>query len=183
MIRNWYAVYTRPLKERKVASLLNKKGIECFCPVTSVQEGRGEYKRQAELPLFNTVVFAHAAETELKSILSSAYVVTLAYWRSKPAVISDTEIDIVKRVSETYSDIRLEKSFVEVGGMAEIINGPAVEYNENTISVKYKNIKVNLPSLGFTMIAEKAKQKKENIYQAQGLFTSFPRRINAFLFN
>jgi transcription antitermination factor NusG len=174
MTRNWYAVYTRPLKERRVAVLLNKKGIECFCPLVMVREGRGEYKRQAELPLFGTVVFAHAAPNEVASILSTSYVVTLAYWKSSPAVISEAEIDIVKRVTDTYADIRLEKSNVEMGGKAQIIEGP---------SVKYKNIKVNLPSLGFTMVAENAKQKKESAYQPQGLFTSFPRRINSFLFN
>ncbi|MBL0356561.1 MAG: hypothetical protein IPP72_06535 [Chitinophagaceae bacterium] len=33
MTRNWYAVYTRPYKEKKVASILSRKGIENYCPV------------------------------------------------------------------------------------------------------------------------------------------------------
>jgi transcription antitermination factor NusG len=183
MSRNWYAVYTRSLKEKRVTSLLSKKGIECFCPVVSIHQGRGEYKKLAEQPLFRSLVFAHLDETEIKSLLSVAYVVTVAYWKSKPAVISDSEIDIVKKVTDMYAGVKLEKTYVEMGGTATIIDSPSVEYNEKTISVKVKSIRVNLPSLGFILTAERVKQKADIIYPQDGLFTSFPKRINAFLFN
>jgi transcription antitermination factor NusG len=183
MNHNWYAVYTKPLKEKKLVYLLNKKGIENFCPVTYIKEGRGEYKKTAEQPLFSSVVFVHIPETEIKSLLSFSWVVTVAYWKSKPAVISDSEIDIVRRVTDTYANIKLEKTAVEIGCEATILDAPALEYNEKTISVKYNSVKVNLPSLGFMMTAESRKQKSQVIYQQSGLFTSFPKRINAFFFN
>ena len=183
MNRNWYAVYTRPQKEKKLIYLLNKKGIVNFCPVVSIQEGRGEYKRTAMQPLFNSLVFVHVPEIEVRSLLSLSGVVTIAYWKSKPAVISASKIDIVRKVTGTYADIKLEKTAVEIGGEAKILDAPAMEYNEKTISVKYKSVKVSLPSLGFVMTAEKIKQKAEAIYQQSGLFTSFPKRINAFFFN
>ena len=184
MKRNWYAVYTRPQKEKKVIYLLNKKGIESFCPVISTFVKRAGDKKQAEAqPLFSSVVFVHILETEIKSLVSTPWVVTVAYWKSRPAVISDSEIDIVKKVTDIYADIKLEKTFVEMGGMARVIDSPAMEYNENTISVKYKSVKVNLPSLGFTITGERIKQKREVIYPGAGLFTSFPKRINAFFFN
>ncbi|MES2850535.1 MAG: transcription termination/antitermination NusG family protein [Bacteroidota bacterium] len=183
MNRNWYAVYTRPLKEKKLVYLLNKKGIENFCPVTSIKEGRGEYKKTAEQPLFGSVVFVHIAESEIKSLLSFSWVVTIAYWKSKPAIISDGEIDIVRKVTDTYADIKLEKTAVEIGCEAKILDAPTVEYKEKTISVKYKSVKVSLPSLGFVMTAERIKQKAEVIYEQAGLFASFPKRINAFFFN
>lgn len=183
MSRNWYAVYTRPNKERKVAYLLSKKGIESFCPVVTAREGRGEYKKLVEQPLFNAVVFVHLAETEIRSLLQIPSVVTVAYWKSKPAIISNSEIEMVKKVTDIYADIKLEKTPVKMGEEASIIDAPAVKYNENTISVKYKSVRVNLPSLGFTMTAEKIKQKNEVIYPQPGLFTSFPKRINSFFFN
>lgn len=183
MLRNWYAVYTRPHKEKKVAYLLGKKRIECFCPVINTREGRGEYKRIVEQPLFNSVVFVHLAETEIKSLLLIPSVITVAYWKSKPAIISNSEIEMVKKVTDIYADIKLEKTTVRMGEEAAIIDAPAVEYKENTISVKYKSVRVSLPSLGFTMIAEKIKQKNEVIYPQPGLFTSFPKRINSFFFN
>jgi transcription antitermination factor NusG len=183
MVHNWYAVYTKPQKERKVIAVLNKKKIENFCPLISVKEGRGEYKKFYERPLFAKVVFVHIPEAEIKSLLSLPWVSTIAYWKSKPAIISESEIDIVRKVTETYSDITLEKICVEAGGEASIIDGPSMEFNEKTISVKYKKVKAKLPSLGFTLTAEGIRQKAKVITQQQGLFTLFPKRINAFLFN
>ncbi len=183
MTRNWYAVYTRPHKEKRVTYLLNKKGIESFCPViTTVVKKAGE-KKQAQLPLFSSVVFVHVSETEIKSLFSMPWIVTIAYWKSRPAVISDGEIDIVRKVTDMYADIKLEKTFVEMGAAAKVIDSPQMEFNENTVSVKYKSVKVNLPSLGYTITAERVKQKNEVIYPQAGLFTSFPKRINAFFFN
>jgi transcription antitermination factor NusG len=183
MSRNWYAVYTRPNKEKKVAYSLIKKGIESFCPVVAAREGRGEYKKLVEQPLFNSIIFVRLAETEIKSLLLVPSVVTVAYWKSKPAIISNSEIEMVKKVTSMYADVKLEKTVVKMGEEAAIIDAPVVEYNENTISVKYKSVRVSLPSIGFTMIAEKVKQKNEVIYPQPGLFTSFPKRINSFFFN
>lgn len=183
MTRNWYAVYTRPHKEKKVTYLLEKKGIESFCPVITTTIKKVGEKKQAQLPLFGSIVFVHVLETEINSLVSTPWVVTIAYWKSKPAIISDSEIDIVRKVTDMYADIKLEKTFVEMGSVAKVIDSPSMEYNENTVSVKYKSVKVNLPSLGFTIIAERVKQKSEVIYPQAGLFTSFPKRINAFFFN
>jgi transcription antitermination factor NusG len=183
MTRNWYAVYTRPLKERKVASILSKKGIENYCPVIAV-EPKLTSKKQLLLPLFNSFVFVCVAEKEIASLLAVPGIINVVFWRSKPAVISHREIDIVKKLTNNYSNIRLEKSFVDINATVTILDEPLIAYNENTVSVKYKSIKVNLPSLGYTMIAERIKQKeKTDDYQQPGLIASFPRRINAFFFN
>lgn len=183
MSRNWYAVYTKPHKERKVIAVLNKKKIENFCPWVSVKEGRGEYARQSQQPLFESLVFVHLAEEEIKSVFSITGVSTIAYWKSRPAVISDSEIDIVRKVTDTYADVKLEKTFVEVGKQATVVDGPSMDFSEKTVLVKYKSVKANLPSLGFMITATGSRKQSRETYQQQGLFTSFPKRINAFFFN
>ena len=180
MIRNWYAVYTRPGKEKKVALLLNKKEIENYCPVI-YDEHKPVNKRSSQQALFNSYVFVHIAEDEISNVLSLSWVINVIYWRSKPAVISNREIDIVKKLTSNYSNIKLQKTFVDVNASITILDEPTIAYNENTVSVNYKSIKVNLPSLGYTMIAERIKEKKDQ--QQISLLSSFPRRINAFFFN
>lgn len=180
---NWYAVYTRPQKERKVITTLLKKGINCFCPLIAVKEGRGEFTKVSNQPLFSSLVFVQLTQTDIKSLLAIPFVVTIAYWKSKPAVISNSEIDIIKNVIDIYSEIKLEKDVVEIDSEAKIIDSPAIEYKENTIAVKYKSLKVKLPSLGFVLCAERIKQKAEIIYPQASLFSSFPKRFNAFFFN
>jgi hypothetical protein len=112
-----------------------------------------------------------------------SWIINLIYWRSKPAVISNKEIDIIKKLTANYSNIRIEKSFVDQNAAVSILDEPTIAYNENSVSVKYKSIKVNLPSLGYTMIAERIKQKEKAVYHETSLLASFPRRINAFFFN
>jgi transcription antitermination factor NusG len=183
MIRNWYAVYTSPNKERKVSSILTKKGIECFCPVISVEAVRSANKKSLLKPLFNSFVFVQVAESEIPMLKTVSWIINLIYWRSKPAVISNKEIDIIKKLTANYSNIRIEKSFVDQNAAVSILDEPTIAYNENSVSVKYKSIKVNLPSLGYTMIAERIKQKEKAVYHETSLLASFPRRINAFFFN
>lgn len=182
MTRNWYAVYTRPQKERKVSQFLNRKGIENFCPAMLAVETKCLKRKEITLPLFNSLVFVHLSEPDARSISSIPWVINFLYWRSKPAVISDSEIDIVKKLSSAYDNIRLEKSPVEVDGSVKVFDEPAITYNENSVSVKYKSIKVSLPSLGFIVTADRA-EKKAEVYQPSGIFASFPKRLNALFFN
>lgn len=183
MIRNWYAVYTRPNKEKKVSSILAKKGIENYCPVISVDHNKTSNKRPLLQPLFNSFVFVQVSESEVGLLKTIPWIINLIYWRSKPAVISNREIDIIKSLTANYGNIKLEKSLVDVNGAVSILDEPTIAYNENTVSVKYNSVKVNLPSLGYTMTAERMKQKEKTSYQQPGLLASFPRRINAFFFN
>jgi len=181
MSRHWYAVYTKPLKERKVSFLLTKKGIENFCPVARNPESNS--RKPVFEALFNSYVFVYVEETAIPSLRSVPGVINVIFWKSRPAVINDEEIDIVRQLTTNYSNIRLEKSFVDAGASVKIIEEPQIAYNENTVSVKYKRVRVNLPSLGFTMIAERMKKKEEAVYQQPGLFSSFPQKINALFFN
>jgi transcription antitermination factor NusG len=183
MASNWYAVYTQSHKERKVSSLLTKKGIENFCPVTCSAESKSNSRKPVFEALFNSYVFVYITEAEVSSLRLIPGVINVIYWKSKPAVINKEEIDLVKQLTTNYSNIRLEKSFVDVSSVIKIIDEPQIAFNENTVSVKYNRVKVNLPSLGFIMIAERMKKKEEAVYQQPGLFSSFPQKINALFFN
>jgi len=182
MSRNWYAVYTQPNKEIKVSSLLTKKRIENFCPIIR-SVSRLSSRRPVFEALFNSYVFVCVGEGEVSSLRSIPGVINVIFWKSKPAVINKDEIDIVRQLTTNYANVRLEKSFVDINSSLKIFDEPQIAFNENTVSVKYKTVKVNLPSLGFTMIAERKKKKEEAVYQQQGLFSTFPQKINALFFN
>ncbi len=183
MLRNWYAVYTKPQKEKRVSSILTKKGIENYCPVISTKGARPYNKKNQFEPLFNSYVFICMNEADIASLNYISGIVSILYWKSKPAKINQDEIDIVKQLTTNYINIRVEKSAVDVNGLIEIMEEPVIAYNENTVSIKYKSVKINLPSLGYIMIADRIKQKEKTVYSEPGLFASFPKRINALFFN
>ena len=66
--KNWYAVYTRPRAEKKVADALTKKKIENFSPINKVIRQWSDRKKIVYEPLFTSYVFIKVSELELSSI-------------------------------------------------------------------------------------------------------------------
>ena len=187
MSRNWYAVYTRPQKEKRVSALLTKKGIENFCPVVQNPDIKSTVKKEEFQPLFNAYVFVFMLESEVKSLLNLPGIVSIIYWKSKPAVINTQEIDILKQLTATYSTIKLEKTSVDMNGIANLVGEPLIAFKENSMSLKYQSIKINLPTLGYNMIAERTRPTEINNYpqsvsRISNSLNFLPKKLNALLF-
>jgi len=187
MTRHWYAVYTRPLKERKVSAYLTKKGIENFCPIVKTNDSKSTVKKEEFQPLFDAYVFVYTLECEVISLLNLPGIKSIIYWKSKPAVINPQEIDILKQLTATYSSIKLEKTAVDMNGVATLVGEPLIAFKENSMSLKYQSIKINLPTLGYNMIAERSKTAdisgyRQSIVRPSSLLSFLPKRLNSLLF-
>ncbi|MBL0356562.1 MAG: hypothetical protein IPP72_06540 [Chitinophagaceae bacterium] len=69
-------------------------------------------------------------ESEIGALISLPWVINVLFWRSKPAVINNREIDIVKKLTNSYSNIRLEKTTVDINASVTILDEPIIAYNE-----------------------------------------------------
>jgi len=157
MNRNWYAVYTKPQSEKKVAALLTRKKIENLCPLNRITIGSGNRRKMLYEPLFPTFVFVYISETEMQEVKKTGDVINFVYWLGKPAVIKPAEVENAAHFANLYYNIKLEKTAVNAGGMIRISNDPSLNINEGIMSVKTTRIKLTLPSIGFAMIAETEK--------------------------
>lgn len=153
MQKNWYVVYTRPLCEKKVAGLLTKKKIENFIPQVSVETQSLRKNKVVNKPLFKSYVFVFTTEQEAESLKHADGVINLLYWLGKPAVINETEINAIKEFTSDYQNIELEKLYVNSNVTERNIYRSTYEIDGNVLAVKNKTIKINLPSLGYSMIA------------------------------
>jgi transcription termination/antitermination protein NusG len=160
---NWYALYTRPRWEKKVVTLLTKKGVETYCPFNKAIKQWSDRKKLVEEPLFKSYVFVRIAETDHLTVKSADGVINIVHWLGKPAIIPDGEIEIIKRFLYDFRDIKLEKTEVNVDDKVRILNGPMMMMEGNVVEIKYNTVKVILPSLGYTMIAEINKANVEKI--------------------
>lgn len=165
MPKKWYAVYTKPNWEKKVASLLTKKKIENYCPLNCCIRQWADRKKQVMVPLFTSYVFVQIEEGEFVPVKETVGVINFVYWLNKPAIIKDEEIEIIKEFLEEYKTISLEKGTVRINDTVRIINGPFNMYEGEVVGVHNKRIKVALPSLGYTMIAEVKEESLEIIYK------------------
>src|ERR1700751_4746739 len=102
MQKNWYIIYTKPKCEKKLAGLLTKKKIENFCPLNRKQIRSYRRNRFQYEPLFNSYVFVYASDCELAVIRQTDYVISLVYWVTKPAIVKDEEIEIIKEFTSNH---------------------------------------------------------------------------------
>jgi len=149
--KNWYALYTKPGCEKKVANLLSRKNIENYCPLKRHLNGR---KKVVLEPLFDSYVFVQIRDTEMQYIRTTDCVVNFVYWLGKPAVIRDEEIEIMKRFMNEYAIVEMEKIPFDVDGTVRVIGGGMADDKTHIASVKNQSVKIILPSLGYMMLAE-----------------------------
>ena len=153
MQKNWYVVYTRPQCEKKIAALLTKKKLENFIPLVCVEAQRARRNKVTFKPLFQSYVFVHTTEQEAAMLKQVDGVINLLYWLGRPAVINEAEINAIREFTSDYENIGLERLSVNSSMMEHSIYRSSYEIEGNLVAVKNKTIKINLPSLGYAMIA------------------------------
>lgn len=161
--KKWFAVYTRPRWEKKVAENLSKHQVENYCPLNRVVRQWSDRKKVIYEPLFTSYVFVKISEKEHLSIRKTPGVINLVYWLNRPAVIPEHEIETIKRFLNEHSNVSLRKTPVNVSDKVRIIGGVFTSEEGKVVSVKSKTVKIALPSLGYLMYAEIEKSNVEVI--------------------
>ena len=154
MQKNWYIIYTKPKCEKKVAATFTKRKIDNFLPFNCKQVNSSRKSKLIYEPLFDSYLFANVTNTDIAKIRDVEGVVNLVYWKGEPAIMNNDEIEAIKEFTSYHQDIKLEKTQVNLNRTTKIIDGPWYSMEGNVLSVKNTMVKVNLPSIGFSMIAE-----------------------------
>jgi transcription antitermination factor NusG len=159
----WYAVYTKPKWEKKVAELLTRKGIENYCPLNKVMKQWHDRKKLVEEPLFTSYVFVCVTQTEYTEVRKTEGIINFVYWLGKPALIREEEIITIKDFLGSYREVQLEKTKINPADAIQIINGPLMNREGKVLEVYQKTVKVILPSLGHALVAQVEKTSIEVI--------------------
>lgn len=149
----WYALYTRPRWEKKVAGFLGTKKIENYCPLQKTERTWSDRKKIILEPLFKSYVLVRLAPKAHIPVLQTDGVIGFVTFQGKPAIIRDEEIEIVKQFLKDYEHVQVEQIDVSVNDEVTIINGPLMQQKGQVMEVKNRMVKVMLPSLGFALVA------------------------------
>jgi len=154
MQKNWYAVYTKPNCEKKVASLFTKRKIENFCPLNCIKIQSFRRGKIIKEPLFKSYVFVNITGDEITQLKQVDGVISLLYWMGKLAIIREDEIEAIKEFNNNHENIELERTHVNTTDIARIVDGPSYSMDGKVFALKNKTLKVYLPSLGYVMVAK-----------------------------
>jgi transcription antitermination factor NusG len=119
----WYALYTRSRHEKKVDWQLQDKGIESYLPLQRVLHHWSDRKKWVEEPLFRCYVFIHIDPRDWVRALQTYGAVRIVKFNSKPAIVRDEEIEVIKRILRDEPSVDVCSS-VSIGDIVEIIRGP-----------------------------------------------------------
>jgi transcription antitermination factor NusG len=106
-------------------------------------------------------VFVNIHDSEINLIKNIEGVISFLYWLGKPAIIRKDEIETIKEFINDHQNIELERTQVNNSDVVRIIDGPSYSVEGKILALKNKIVKVNLPSLGYTL---RAKIEDESIF-------------------
>jgi transcription antitermination factor NusG len=143
----WFAIYTRPKNEKKVAEQLFKLGIDVYCPMVTQMNQWSDRKKKVESPLIRSYVFVNLEEKDRNSVFEVHGIVRYLYWLGKPAIIQDHEIELLRdSLKGILSSVEVEG--IQPGDSLTITKGP-FQGKEGVVSQVEKNkIRLVLKELG-----------------------------------
>lgn len=144
----WFAIYTRPKREKKVVEGLKKLGVEVYCPMVTQVKQWSDRKKKVETPLINSYVFVKIEEKNRNIVFEVPGVVWYLFWLGKPAIIQEQEIDTLKEsLKGTFSSVEVNgivpgDSLTISKGSFQGKEGVVTHVNKNKIRLVLKELGV-----------------------------------------
>ncbi len=121
--RWWFALYTKPRSEFKAAEQIQSAGVQYYLPsITKVKQWSDRKKKITE-PLLRGYIFIFANEKERIISLEQYSVVRCISERGRPSKIPEWQIDNLKKMLSTESDVLVKEGLVP-GVRIRIKEGP-----------------------------------------------------------
>lgn len=158
---HWYALYTKPRWEKKIAKSLAEKGFAAYCPVTKVLRQWSDRKKILEEPLFKGYIFVRIEPEERAAVRMIEGIVNFVYWNGKAAVVRDEEIETIKRFLGEFGSVEVEDMNLRVNTQVVVKKGLLVNYQGIVLEILGNKAKVLIESMGVKLSATIDKKNLE----------------------
>ena len=146
----WFVIYTKSRNEKKVAELLQKNGVEVFCPLVKLKKNWSDRTKIVETPLFNSYVFVNLSEKDRNVVFNVPGVIRYLFWLKKPAIVKDSEIESLKAVlNDTMDSFSIEN--YQIGDTVKIsegvfkgLDGVIEKQSNNKLHVILENVGIKI---------------------------------------
>jgi transcriptional antiterminator RfaH len=151
LTENWNALYLKPRTEKKVALLLNRKGIEAFLPLCQVRKQYSDRIKKVEEPLLKSYIFVRDSGARNPEVLRTDGVLNyvLNSCTGKLALIKQAELDDIKDYLNQKIFEESELDAIKLGDTKTMHAAPFNGRQGQVIEVKKNKIKFIIEELGF----------------------------------
>ncbi len=150
---SWYAVYTKPRWEKKVAELLGKNHIEHYCPLNRVERQWSDRKKIIDEPLFTSYVFVKVSQADQWRVKAINGILNFVHWLNRPARIPDEDINLIKQFLQEHQQVKVAEFSFKHNDRVRILSGPFINQEAQVSTIKGKQVQVLIPSLSLSLMA------------------------------
>lgn len=122
----WYALYTRPRHEKKLAADLNQNGIEAYVPMRRVLKQWSDRKKWVEEPLLRSYCFVRTSGQQYFDALNTAGAVRYVWFNGRAATIPDRQINVLKALVGSDLEIDAVTCDIKPGARVKVTAGPLI---------------------------------------------------------
>ncbi len=149
----WFALYTKPRSEFKAEQQLTEAGVDNYLPKITRLRKWSDRKKLVTEPLLRSYIFIYANESERLISVEQKAVVRCLFDQGRPAVIPEWQIDSLRKMLETKTDVIVHNGIVP-GAKVVIKNGPFEGVVGTVVNGESgKSISVSIELLNRTVIA------------------------------
>lgn len=150
---SWFAVYTKPRWEKKIAQKLADDGIASYCPVIRQQRKWSDRLKWVDEPAFRGYVFVNIEPVQRVGVLSCAGVLRFVTVSGVPAVIRDEEINTIRLFLNEVTNSGKNKQLA-LNKPVKVMQGVFMDSEGVVIQMSGNRAKVLLARLGLELVAE-----------------------------
>lgn len=161
LTKQWMAVYTYSRHEFKVADRLEKKGIEVFCPSKTVLRQWSDRKKKIKLPLLPSYIFVNINTNEREVIYRDSGVKNFVFYQGRPAIIRDSEIEVLKVIECEDGRAVFFSKHVVIGDFIKLHEGPfkgvygkVDKVNNNSITILVEELSCCITIIAHNLFIE-----------------------------
>jgi len=150
--KKWYVLYTKPRSEFKALTQLEESGIETYLPTVTITRQWKDRKKKVVEPIFKSYIFIFAEELERHTAVAKEAIVKTLFFNGSPAVVSQMEIDNLKKMLATPEHIEVFHG-IRKGVLVKIGSGPfeGIEGVVESISKDESSLSISVQMLNRTI--------------------------------
>ncbi|MCC5906680.1 MAG: UpxY family transcription antiterminator [Balneolaceae bacterium] len=152
-VKRWLAFYVKPRHEKRVAERLQNDGVEVFCPLMSIKVRWSDRWKKIQKPVITGYIFARVTEIERLEVLNDPGIWRTVFWKGRPALIRDDEIEIMRHFLNRGDNVKLEPfrtgdrvKVTDRGNMLGIagMGGVVIKVKGNQVSLRLESLQARL---------------------------------------
>lgn len=149
----WFAVYTKPKREKLVEKYLRNADISCYLPLQTFTRYYTRKIRKVDLPLINGYIFVKITKKQYVPVLETPDVVHFVKFSKNLIAIPEQDILILRRIVGENIEIEARPlSHIAKGDEVEIIGGRLTGIKGKLVAVENeKNFLVEFNSIGYSL--------------------------------